>query len=224
MRGLRRVIGLVLATVVLAGCSAATTNSVNPAAKPVLVTFEADAGTVLIGTADAPTMVDVYEDFLCPYCWRFEHLNADLLEDRLKAGTIKVRYHLLNLLDADSKPPGYSGLAANAALTVAKLSPGQFIAYHTLLFDKQPDENGPGYTEDQLIQFAREVGIDNPHLTAAVKAGTYKTIVSENLRAAEQNQQLWQKGQGGSMGFGTPTVQVNGKVINWTKSDWFTSS
>ncbi|QUQ64704.1 thioredoxin domain-containing protein [Kutzneria sp. CA-103260] len=86
-------------------------------------TVDKAAATVLVGKDTAKTTVDAYEDFLCPICGQFEQVYFPQLEKHLAAGDLKIRYHLLNLLDASSVPPGYSMISANTALAVATVAP-----------------------------------------------------------------------------------------------------
>ncbi|AHI01395.1 hypothetical protein GCM10010174_10050 [Kutzneria viridogrisea] len=223
MLGFRRFAWVALAGVLVAGCSTPTSGSAQSVGSTVPVSFEADAGTVLVGKPDAKTTIEVYEDFLCPYCQRFEQTSADLVNGKLNEGSVKVRYHLLGLLDNNSRPAGYSTLAANAALTVAKLAPERFAAFHALLFGRQPAEGGPGYTEEQLVDFAKQAGVSDPKLAEAVKARSYAEKARANVELAQQDPKLQQKGQGGEMIFGTPTILVNDKIANWAKSDWLTA-
>lgn len=219
MLGLRRLTWTVLAVTALTACSTPQTSTAQVAA-----VLDPATATVLAGNAEAKTTVDVYEDFLCPFCATFERTTADQVSDQLGKGAVKVRYHLLNLLDPNSVPPGYSTLAANAALTVAQLAPDKFMAFHTLLFSKQPEEGKSGYTEDQLIDFAKQAGVTDPGLAAAVKAKTYNSKITANLADAEKDPKLKQSASDGSQVFGTPAVVVNGKLTNWRGDQWLSAS
>lgn len=178
-------------------------------------TFDPGTGTVLVGRSSAAKTVDAYEDFLCPICGEFERGNFTTVEEQLAAGTIKVRYHLLDLLDQRSNPPGYSTLAADTALAVAAVDPGEFLDFHKSLFFKQPTENGPGWTPDQLLNLAGRLGVAGGRFTSLVQHGTYAAKIRQNLRTAENDRSLWQ-----GNGFGTPTVLVDGKLVNWQQQGW----
>ena len=65
-------------------------------------------GVVVAGVRGAPKTVDAYEDFLCPICDAFESQHASTIQQALTAGRITVHYHMLNLLEDRSNPPGYS--------------------------------------------------------------------------------------------------------------------
>lgn len=142
------VIVLVLAAVVVGGAMWVTAHKSAESARPIptvtsapdslAVSWEQDTAIVVVGQDSAPVTVDVYEDFLCPACQRFEQLWGERVRMELTSGTIRVRYHLVNLLDDRSDPPGYSLRAANAALAVADVAPEKFLDYYQSLFAAQP--------------------------------------------------------------------------------------
>jgi protein-disulfide isomerase len=171
--------------------------------------------TVLVGKPSAPITIDAYEDFLCPICGQFEAANSPAIDKQLQAGTIKVRYHVLNLLDDRSTPPGYSTMAANTALAVATAAPTKFVDYHASLFGKQPEENGPGWTQAQLSNLATRLGVGGPTFDDVVNGNTYGPKIQANLAAAAANPRLQQQG-----GFGTPTLVADGALINWQDPNW----
>lgn len=171
--------------------------------------------TVLVGKPTAKVTVDAYEDFLCPICKQFEAQYFPQVADQLRAGTVKVRYHMLNLLDSSSVPPGYSMMSANMALAVATVAPQQFLDFHYSLFQKQPEENGPGWTQSQLTNLANRLGVHGSQFEKLVNDKVYDRQIQANLDAASKNPALFQTSSDGSRGFGTPTIVANGKVVNW---------
>ena len=174
--------------------------------------------TVLVGKSTAPVTIDAYEDFLCPICGQFETANAPAIDKQLAAGTIKVRYHMLNLLDDRSTPSGYSTMAANTALAVATAEPTKFVDFHASLFGKQPEENGPGWTQAQLTNLASRLGVSGQAFDGVVTGNIYGAKIQADLAAAEANPALQQQG-----GFGTPTVVANGTLVNWQDPNWLTA-
>jgi protein-disulfide isomerase len=181
--------------------------------------YDQSTATVLVGNPAAKTTVDTYEDFLCPICGEFEKTEFPLIQQQLSAGTIKVRYHLLNLLDDRSNPPGYSVNAANTALAVAAAAPDKFLDFHYSLFQRQPQENGPGWTQDQLTSLANRLGVSGGQFDNMVAAKANNARIQQNVQAASSDPALQQKTQQGT-GFGTPTVVVNGKTVNWQQPSW----
>jgi protein-disulfide isomerase len=172
---------------------------------------------VVAGADSAKVTVDVYEDFLCPACGAFEARYFPRMEEALQSGSIKVRYHLINMLDDKSNPPGYSLEAASAAMCA--VPSGKFMSYHGSLYATQPSEGGPGYTVDQLVQLGRDLRITDPSFEQCVRAGTYKDAVRAELAAAENDPSL-RRSAGGGQYFGTPTVVVNGSMVDLSDAAW----
>ncbi|HEY4019894.1 MAG TPA: thioredoxin domain-containing protein [Pseudonocardiaceae bacterium] len=176
--------------------------------------------TVLVGKPTAKVVIDAYEDFECPVCKSFEAANFTDIEKQLEAGTIQVRYHMINLLDANSNPPGYSSLAANTALAVATVAPEKFMDIHYSLYQTQPQEGKAGWTQAQLTDLANRLGVSGAAFDKLINDGTYKAQVNKNMLAAGNNQALFQTDSTGAKGFGTPTIVYNGAPVNYQTQGW----
>lgn len=230
-RDLTKVIGAVVVIVVIAAAvvggvlyeqhkKAAAAETVIPA-KTVAgsadypVTLDRANATVLAGKPGAKVTIDAYEDFECPVCREFEAANFTDMEKQLDAGTVRVRYHMLNLLDNSSVPPGYSSMSANTALAVATVAPDKFIDFHYSLYQTQPAENGPGWTQAQLSSLANRLGVHGAEFDKLIEDRTYYRQIQANLDNATKNKALFQQAASGPPTFGTPTIVVNGKVVNW---------
>ncbi|MDQ3404436.1 MAG: thioredoxin domain-containing protein [Actinomycetota bacterium] len=175
-------------------------------------------GVVEVGEDTAKVTLDVYEDFLCPACATFEGEHAAEIEKKIDEGTLKVRYHMVNMLNEKSDPAGYSTDAANAALLAA--DDGKFLRFHKSLFISQPEEGARGWSKDQLIGLGTAIGITNPAFADGIRSGKYDAMVTagfENARNAEHLQQEYGNGQ---KGFGTPTLAANDKVIDTESPTW----
>jgi protein-disulfide isomerase len=184
----------------------------------VPVALEAQTGTVVVGKDDAKATIDVYEDFLCPICGTFEKQFGKAVEDGVTSGKLKVRYHIVNLLDAQSKPAGYSLLSAGAALSVAKNSPEKFPGFHDSLFAAQPHEGGAGYTADQLVQLGKNLGVGGSY-EQDVRGGAFDETVKAAFKTAGSDPAL-RRSDGGKSYFGTPTVTSGGKIVDTRDQNW----
>jgi len=173
----------------------------------------ADGVVVTAGQPTAPATIDVYEDYLCPFCERFEARSDADLTTALNEGKVKVNYHALNILDARTTPPGYSTLAANAALCAVPA--GIWPAYHARLFAEQPAEGSAGLTAAQLSAIGTELGA-GPAFTQCVEGNANAAAITAATEAASANPALQTDGQ-----FGTPTIAVGGRKIDVSDSDWF---
>ncbi len=218
------VVVAVIAAVVIGGVMWQRSRSAPPDAAPVkTVTAEypvtVDDGVVVAGEDSADVTVDVYEDFLCPACGSFEARDATKIEQALEDGSIRVRYHVLNLLDQQSNPPGYSLDAAASALCAADA--GEFPTFHASLFADQPREGGRGYSIDQLVQLGRDAGITDAAFESCVRGGTHAEAVRAQLESARTDQALRRPNpNGGDSYFGTPTVVVGGKIVDLGNANW----
>jgi protein-disulfide isomerase len=219
---LAMVVVAVLAAAVIGGVLWQRSRSAPAVLTPVQVAasypVQVDGGVVVAGRSEAGVTVDVYEDLLCPACRAFEERDRAKIEQALEAGTMRARYHLLNLLDDRSNPPGYSLDAAAATLCAAEA--GVFPSYHASLFAHQPQEGGRGYSVDQLVQLGRDLGITDAAFEPCVRSGTHKDEVRAQLAAASADPALRHPGPDGGQYFGTPTAVVNGKVVGLANPTW----
>ncbi|HEX3649656.1 MAG TPA: thioredoxin domain-containing protein [Pseudonocardiaceae bacterium] len=240
-RDFTKVIGAVVVVVVIAAAviggvlyqqhkRTATAETVIPA-KTVAgsadypVTIDKADATVLAGKPGAKVTIDAYEDFECPVCRDFESANFTNVEKQLDAGTVKVRYHMINLLDNSSVPAGYSSMSANTALAVATVAPDKFVDFHYSLYQTQPEENGPGWTQAQLTSLANRLGVRGAEFDQLIANRTYYHQIQTNLDDASKDKALFQQAGGGQPTFGTPTVVVDGKVVNWqANTSWLSDA
>ena len=163
-------------------------------------------GILVNGTSkpNAPTL-DVYADYQCPICGKFEKQFGPSIVAMAKAGQIKYVAHMMTFLDINLKNDS-SARATNAAACAADA--GKFIEYHSAIFAAQPVQEGAGYTDAQLTEFATTAGITGPALTTWQKcttSGQHNQYVADVETAS---------GKAGVTG--TPTVFLNGKDITKT--------
>ena len=87
----------------------------------------------------------------------------------------------------------------NAALA-ARAGPdqGEFLGDHDLFLEKQ----FAGFSEERLIELARETGLDVEKFEEDLASGRFEQAVTEDFREGQQ------------MGItGTPTFIINGRVL-----------
>jgi len=162
------------------------------------------SGGFLVGNPSAKATIELYEDFQCPVCKAFEAANGAAIKAWVAAGTAKVIYHPVAILDADTK---YSTRSASAAAAVVNADPKAFLAFHDLLYTNQPAEGGPGLPDSQLIDYAVQAGLAKATIEPAITAQKFAGWV--RLQTDDFSKK----------GFtGTPTVVVNGKQIGKPQS------
>jgi protein-disulfide isomerase len=156
----------------------------------------------IIFNSSAKEKIDIWEDFQCANCAKFETTNHDFLNQTIKAGKIKVTYHTLSFLGADSVT------MTNAAACAA--DEGKFLAAHDQFFALQATSKNSGiWSKDYLLQKMAEVGLTSSKFIKCVNSSKYLPWVSAVQKTAASNRVA-----------ATPTVLVNGKEINRT-TDYF---
>ncbi|WP_251445580.1 MULTISPECIES: DsbA family protein [unclassified Microbacterium] len=171
----------------------------DPGAAPKSAIINSETGAVTTGSGKEK--VAVFVDFQCPVCKSFETQFGADLQKLAKEDKITLEYHPIAILDRFSQGTNYSSRAAAASYAVAQENPDKFLDYLNILFENQPTENTPGLTDQQLIDFAKQVGADKAEAT--IKAGTFFKFPTAQATAHKIQ--------------GTPTVEINGERLDLTK-------
>jgi protein-disulfide isomerase len=154
-----------------------------------------DADGIVVGTGPA---VDIYIDFLCPFCRRFEEASGAPLETIAAAGLGSLVYHPLGFLDRLSTTR-YSSRSAAASGCASDVR--SFLEYKNALFANQPEEGGQGLSDDELARLGLQLGLD-PGFARCIAEGRYlewSAFVTE--RSVERGVT------------GTPSVFVDGVAV-----------
>jgi protein-disulfide isomerase len=144
-----------------------------------------DSYGMMVGDADAPKEIVVYEDFLCPFCGQLEKTVRDKLDAAVEAGEVNVEYRPLPFLERISD---YSPESANAFAVVLDASgPEVAKAFHDLLFDNQPSEDGPFPSKDDLVDLAVEAGADEADVRPGIEDMAFEGWVTAAGEAASKD-------------------------------------
>lgn len=165
-------------------------------------------GAIVVGDPDAAKVVEVYVDYQCPYCQRWEtEIGTALMERALQPGSglVVKQYNMAFLGEANRSlnPPGASARAASAAACILEGSGvDAFVAFNTAIF-AAPGGTDPATRFDaaSLASLAGGLGADEETL-ACIEDGRFIPFVSATTQAA------FARGV-----TGTPTVLVNGKPL-----------
>lgn len=153
---------------------------------PVKISID---GAPSMGPASARITLVEFSDFECPYCSKAIHAIADVL--KAYPNDVRLVYKEYPL---DMHP--HARLAAEAAL--AANAQGKFWQMHDKLF-----ANFRNLSRDNMIEWAKELGLDTARFTADLDSGKYKAAVQKDVN------------EGDALGIeGTPTVYVNGQRYN----------
>jgi len=173
-----------------------------------------ESGAVLVGDPDANNVVEVYLDYQCPYCQRWEsEVGSALTERALQPGSdLLVKHYVLAFLGETSPtldPPGASARAASAALCVIEgEGPEAFVRFSEEVYaSADSSEPASQFATDVMSSLAASLGVSD---------GTLECI--------DQERHVTFVALGTQTGFGrgvqgTPTVVVNGRTVESSFSD-----
>jgi protein-disulfide isomerase len=76
--------------------------------------------------------------------------------------------------------------SVNAALAArAAQDQGHFWDYHDLLYENQKSTNSGAFSDEKLLDLARQAGLDAERFEAGLKGGEYEAVVNEDFREAQ---------------------------------------
>jgi protein-disulfide isomerase len=159
--------------------------------------FDAEAGSISMGDGD--DTVSVFLDFQCPACKAFEDQFGAALEEKAASGEITLEHHPIAILDRFSQGTDYSSRSAGAAFCVAESDSALYFDYAKVLFENQPAENTSGLTNDQLAEYATQVGAGDD-VISCITDETYRKFGAAQAKSNDIS--------------GTPTVEINGERLN----------
>jgi protein-disulfide isomerase len=144
--------------------------------------------------------LDVYFDFMCPYCGLFETSQAEMLDGLRAQGVVDVYYHPLAFLDDQSSGAKYSTRSASAAALIAQESPESFLAFVQQLMANQPSEGSTGLSDDELQSLASAAGVPD-EVVARIPDHEYAAWVRSESESASKAGVRY-----------TPTLGFNGEL------------
>jgi protein-disulfide isomerase len=169
--------------------------------------------------AGAPTL-DIYTDFQCPYCASYEANLADTFAEIVEAGTAKVTFHPLKMLDYMNSQAGSDNLQSSTRSAVAAacadtLEGDYFLPVANAIFENQPATEGDGFDDLTLRQtVAATAGIDGDNLTA------YQLCYDDKATGQFVNKVYDAASERFGNDMTTPTYLLNGTNIMGLISDW----
>jgi protein-disulfide isomerase len=186
------VVGVVLIMLVPTLLSKQTDTS---AAIPASVSAEDGYGIVFNKELTDAPFIEIYEDFQCPACARFESIAGGYIEELITTKKAKVAFHTLSFLGGESQ------IAANAAACSA--DEGKFLQLHKTLMANQPSENSGAWNSSYFSTLGLGLGISSPEYDKCVADNKYmgwvKNVAEEGAKRNINS---------------TPTVLINGKEID----------
>jgi protein-disulfide isomerase len=151
--------------------------------------------------AKAPKL-ELFEDFQCPICHEFENSSGSTIKRLAAEGKVNVLYYPFWLFKQQTDPiRGNSQRAANAALCAPA---DKWIPYHDAIYKHQPAEGSKGFSNKDLIGWAKDLGFDTPQFEQCVNGNQKQSQIDSMTNYAEQTRKVT----------GTPTVFLNGQALD----------
>jgi protein-disulfide isomerase len=153
----------------------------------------------IAGPDDAPVTLVEYGDYECPYCG----MASPIVKAAQRELGGQLRFVFRNFPLAEAHP--HARMAAQAAEAAA--AEGRFWEMHDMLFEHQD-----ALEAQDLVGYAKSIGLDVQQFTRELKAGTYEKPVRDDFRSGVQ-----------SGVNGTPTFFVNGARYDgsWANAEKF---
>jgi protein-disulfide isomerase len=140
--------------------------------------------------------VEIFSDYLCPWCALLEQAHSDSLAAKVQAGEIRLVIHTLNNLVEWNDD--YSWRAMIAADTVAALEPDKFWEFNMALWENQPaeSEDSDALTDAEISDLAAGVGVS-------------QATIDQFADSPTQDWARWSSDEGRKQVDGTPVMRLS---------------
>lgn len=167
-----------------------------PIAEPAISSPYELADGFSLGHPDAPVVVEVWEDFQCPFCQRFTlQVKPAIVSEFVESGDARLVFRSLAFLGEESR---WAAVAASLAA-----EQNGFWPFHDYLFANLHGENVGSFDLDRLLEAAEASGLD----MARFRSGMQLDAARERFVSIEAEARR----DAGALGISaTPTVVVNG--------------
>jgi protein-disulfide isomerase len=149
-----------------------------------------------MGAADAPVVMEIWEDFQCPYCQRFTYeIEPGIVEQYVGTGDVRIVFRNLAFLGNESH---WAAVAASLAA-----EQDMFWPFHDYLFANFGGNESGSFHIDRLLDMGEAVGLDMERFREG--------LMLENARERWAEIEAVSRMEAYAQGINaTPTVVVNG--------------
>jgi protein-disulfide isomerase len=134
--------------------------------------FSAKA-TALLGSPSATVTLVEFGDYQCFHCNKFFHnAESEIEKNYIDTGKVKMIFKDFTIIGEDSFSAAHASHCASEE--------GLFWEYHDTLYNHWTGENNGWASYDNLVEFAKEIGIDENRFEECMKDGRYNSVIEEN--------------------------------------------
>ncbi len=168
-----------------------------PEYKPML------SGVPLRGASQAPVLIEVYGDFMCPFSVRFSSTLKDL--DRSYPDKLRIAFRHFPL-------PFHQGAHLMAEASACAEEQGKFWEYHDKLMAEAKKREKP-----ELVQIANDLGLSSPKFVECLDSGRHVKKVDNDISVGRANGVQGTPGYliNGRRGSGAMPVESMKPLIAW---------
>ncbi len=129
--------------------------------------------TVLLGSPDATVTLVEFGDYQCFYCNRFFHnTESGIVKNYVDTGKVKMIFKDFTIIGQDSINAAHASHCANEE--------GKFWEYHDVLYNHWTGENNGWASSDNLLEFAKQIGLDEIAFRECMLDGRYSSVVEQS--------------------------------------------
>ncbi len=146
-------------------------------AKITINTFM-ENGSPILGDPNAPVTLVEFGDYQCYFCNQFFHTTEDdLFKNYVETGKVKVIFKDYTIIGPDSITAAHATHCAD--------DQGKFWEYHDTLYDHWTGENNGWASSENLLQFARNIGLDIDEFSNCMLDSKYTSIITNSNQDAK---------------------------------------
>ena len=146
-------------------------------AKITINTFM-ENGSPILGDPSAPVTLVEFGDYQCYFCNQFFHTTEDdLFKNYVETGKVKVIFKDYTIIGPDSITAAHATHCADEQ--------GKFWEYHDTLYDHWTGENNGWASSENLLQFARNIGLDIDEFSNCMLDSKYTSIITNSNQDAK---------------------------------------
>ena len=137
-----------------------------------------DNTSPILGSKDAPITMIEFGDYQCFYCNKFYHeTEPDILKNYINTGKVRMVFKDFTIIGQDSVNAAHASHCAQEQ--------GKFWDYHDALYNNWAGENTGWASSDNLLKFAKQVGLDENAFNQCMTQSKYISTVQGSLSDAK---------------------------------------
>ncbi|MFA5710907.1 DsbA family protein [Mycolicibacterium sp.] len=154
---------------------AATPGGVDGGTQPAPIERRETGDPFALGQTTAPVTMVMFSDYRCPFCAKFSRdIEPELVERFVNSGDLRIEWRDYPIFGEQSR------LAARAGRAAAEQ--GRFWEFNRAVYAAAPERAKADFTEDNLIEFARQAGVaDIERFTSEMRSTDFDAAIDADL-------------------------------------------